>query len=155
MIPKYKINKALKLLGIDQIKEEDKSIVLEYVLNYLIKNEQSKGQKTFDIYYDYKYYYVDFLKLGIDLNKDNITWWEFDSILEGIFLQKESTIGQVLEYRLYKRPSKNVKMLEEEEHKFKMQMKRKYALPNLKQDNKGFEKLWSYAEQKVGVNKEV
>ena len=28
----------------------------------------------FDVYLDYRYYYYDFYKLGIDLNKDDIDW---------------------------------------------------------------------------------
>ena len=30
-------------------------------------------EKIFDIYLDYRYYYYDFYKLSIDLNKDDMT----------------------------------------------------------------------------------
>ena len=33
-----------------------------------------------------------FYKLGIDLNKDDIDWWQFDTLLEGILLQKEGAM---------------------------------------------------------------
>lgn len=130
----------------------------EFILNEIskyvfdINNHYSSGEKTFDLELDYKYYFVDFLKLGINLNKDEISWWEFDAILESLFLDENSTLSKMLGYRLYEKPSKNLKAQEEKEHRFRMQMKRKYTLKN--DINNGFEKLWGYVEKKAGDSKE-
>ena len=46
---------------------------------------------------------MTFLKLGIDLNKQDISWWEFDNLLEGILLTENTAIGKVLGYRTYEK----------------------------------------------------
>lgn len=108
----------------------------------------------FDINLDYKYYYSDFYRIGIDLNKTNIDWWVFNALLESIILDENSTMYKIISYRSYERPSKNSRIQEEKEHKFRMSMKRKYALPNEKNSNIALEKLWNYVEKKAGENKE-
>lgn len=90
--------------------------------------KQSGGKKTFDLVKDYKYYYIDFLEIGIDLNEENISWWKFNAILDGIFLKKESTIGKVLEYRTWKKPSSNGKREEQEYNSFMAKMRKEYSL---------------------------
>ena len=40
-------------------------------------------ERNFDINYDYKNYFPDFLLYGINLNKDEVDWWEFNKILDG------------------------------------------------------------------------
>lgn len=128
---KYQINFGLEILGIE-IEEEYKEETLNEISLYLFDNSNStnQGVKVFDYEEDYKYYYVDFLNKGIDLNKQDISWWEFDSILEGIFLQEHSTIGKVIEYRTYEKPGKNIKQIEEKEHLYNLQKKKQYALKN-------------------------
>ena len=59
-----------------------------------------------------------------------------------------------MSYRLYEKPSKNIKQQEAEEHKFRMKMKRKYALPLQVNSEKALEKLWGYVEKKAGESKE-
>jgi len=143
----FKIKKGIEILGLD-ISENDKPFVLDEITKYVFNtNSQSIGEKTFDLEQDYKYYYIDYLKLGIDLNKQNISWWEFDNLLEGIFLSKDSSIGQVLQYRTYEKPPKSSKTSEEKEHRFYMEKKRQYALKNPKSIENGLEKLWNYTEQ--------
>ena len=109
----------------------------------------------FDLNLDYKYYFVDFLNFGINLNTDDVPWWEFDAILEAIMLDDKSTISKVLSYRLYEKPQKNAKVQEEKRHRFMMEMKRKYSLPEKLNPEQGLEKLWSYVEKKAGESKRM
>ena len=149
------IENCLELLGISEIEQNEAEFILDEVSKYIfnVNERHSNGEKTFDLELDYKYYFVDFLKLGINLNTDEISWWEFDAILEGLFLDENSNLSKMLAYRLYERPPKNIKTQEEREHRFRMQMKRKYALPNKIKVENNLEKLWNYAEKKAGDNK--
>ena len=54
---------------------------------YLFDNSANgnNGKKVFDFEYDYKYYWVDFLELGINFNKKKIICWKFGKILGGFF----------------------------------------------------------------------
>lgn len=149
------IEECCFLLGLKDLKKNEQQIVLNEITKYVFNTgENSLGEKTFDLNLDYKYYFVDFLRFGINLNKEDISWWEFDSILEGIFLDEKSTMSKVMSYRLYKRPSKNIKQQEADEHKFMMKMKAKYSLPNETASNEALGKLWTYLEKKAGENKE-
>lgn len=152
----FKVNKGLEILGFnEELNMEDKSFIMNELSNYIFNTKSvNNGEKTFDLELDYKYYFIDFLKLGYNLNKDEISWWEFDSLLEGIFLSKDSAIGQVLQYRTYEKPSKSNKTSEDREHKFYQEKKRQYALPNPQKIDNGLGKLWSFIEQKVVKNDE-
>ena len=149
------IENCLELLGIDEIEPNEAEFVLDEVSKYIfnVNERHSNGEKTFDLELDYKYYFVDFLKLGINLNSDEISWWEFDAILEGLFLDENSNLSKMLAYRLYERPPKNIKTQEEREHRFRMQMKRKYSLPSKIKIENNLEKLFNYVEKKAGENK--
>ena len=123
-----------------------------YIFGKHGKSTAGNGSKNFDINLDYEYYYPDFLKYGIDLNTDFIDWWKFNKVLSSILLDKNSNMYQIMSFRLYEKPPKNIKVQEEKEHKARMKLKQQYAL---KQDpQKGLEKLWSYVEKKAGENKE-
>jgi hypothetical protein len=89
--------------------------------------------------------------LGIDLNKDDISWWQFDAILEGLFLDEHCSIGQVIAYRTYEKPSSNPKVSENKENRFYLDKKRQYALP-CQSTISGLEKMWGYVEKKAGEN---
>ena len=149
------IENCLELLGIDEIEPNEAEFILDEVSKYIfnVNERHSNGEKTFDLELDYKYYFVDFLKLGINLNTDEISWWEFDAILEGLFLDENSNLSKMLAYRLYERPPKNIKTQEEREHRFRMQMKRKYSLPSKIKIENNLEKLFNYVEKKAGENK--
>jgi hypothetical protein len=156
----FKISKGLEIFGFkEDLALETKSFIMSKIIDYLFKSDKasSGGQRLFDLELDYKYYYCDFKNIGngIDLNKDDISWWEFDTLLEGIFLKKESTIGQIVSYRAYKKPSKNVKAYEQEEYKFYISKQRQYALPNTESAEEGLQKLWGYLENKVKKQSEV
>ena len=61
----------------------------------------------------------------------------------------------MLSYRLYQKPSKNVKAMENEEHRYKMDMKRKYQLPISDERNidNSLDKLYKFVKTKAGENK--
>lgn len=64
---------------------------------------------------------------GIDLNKDDLHWWEFNTILEClVYLDNGNSLTKMLEYRTYTKPPK--KGGEERHHQFMVRMRRKYAL---------------------------
>lgn len=149
------IENCLELLGIDEIEPTDAETILDEVSKYIfnVNERYSTGEKTFDLELDFRYYFPDFLeKWKINLLKDDISWIEFDYCLESLFLDENSNLSRMLKYRLYEKPSKNFKSQEEKEHRFRMQMKRKYALK--KGLNNGFEKMWDYVEKKAGEIKE-
>ena len=150
----FKVDKSLKLLELDI--DKDKKYVLNEISKYLF-NPKSGGrgnsEKHFDLNHDYKYYFVDFIRMGINLNHQDIDWWEFISILDGIMLDEEATISKVIGYRTYTKPSSSTKTQEEKRHRFMMKMKQKYSLP-IPQNERGFDKMWSYLEKKVGDKNE-
>ncbi len=126
-----------------------KEHILDEISSYIFNtSNQSTGQKILDFELDYKYYYYDFLKLGIDLNIKDISWWEFDNLIEGILLTENTAIGKVLQYRTYKKPSKNMKQQEQEEHKFYINMKQKYSLKEVVKN--GFQSMWNFVKTKAG-----
>ena len=107
----YKRNvESLKLLGIEDLKADEQYVVLDEIVKYVFDTNQkhSSKEKTFDFYYDYGYYFPDFIeKYGINLNKDDITWWEFDKLLDWCFRDKNSSLYNHMEFRMYKKPPKN------------------------------------------------
>ena len=128
-------------------------MVLNEIAKYIFGKNQtaiSKMQeRVFDINLDYKYYFADFLKYGINLNKQDIDWWEFNSILSAILLDDKSAISTVIGYRTYKKPSDNPKVQADEMNKKYMELKMKYALPNKSNVDNGLQKLWGYLETKA------
>lgn len=152
------ISKCLEILGITDLPVPEQSIVLDEITKYIfdINQKNSSSEKTFDFYYDYGYYFPDFIeKYGINLNKDEISWWEFDKLLDWCFRDENSSLYNHMEFRLYKKPSKNIKTAEAEEHKYRMKMKQIHALPHDKaRTENNLEKLWNYVEKKAGDNKE-
>ena len=86
-----RIEECLEILGINDLRTEEQEIALNEIAGYIfdVSNKSNHSKKTFDLNLDYKYYFVDFLKYGINLNKQDIDWWEFDTILEAIFSLEE------------------------------------------------------------------
>lgn len=151
------IEESLKLLGIEDLKADEQYVVLDEIVKYVFDTNQkhSSKEKTFDFYYDYGYYFPDFIeKYGINLNKDDITWWEFDKLLDWCFRDKNSSLYNHMEFRMYKKPPKNPKISEAEEHKYRIKMKQIHALPYDETSEAGLEKLWNYVEKKAGDKKE-
>lgn len=150
------IEKSLKILGVNGLSPQEQISVLDEITKYIfdINQKHSSSEKTFDFYYDYGYYFPDFIeKYGINLNKDEISWWEFDKLLDWCFRDKNSSLYNHMDFRMYKKPSKNQKTAEAEEHKYRMKMKQIHSLPIQIDPQKGLEKLWNYVEKKVGDNK--
>lgn len=153
----FKVEKSLKLLGLNVKNNQD--FILNEISKYLFETTNdiiigNSGERIFDLNYDYKYYFVDFLRYHINLNKDDIDWWEFNSILDGILLDDNSITSKHLTYRTYKKPPENPKTREEQQHMYMLQMKRIHSLPNKNQVENGLEKLWNYVEKKAGDKKE-
>lgn len=157
LIKEDRVAECLNILGINDLVEEEQIFVLNEIAEYVFNTNKkaSSSKKTFDLNLDYKYYFVDFLTFGINLNTDDVPWWEFDAILEAIMLDDKSTISRVLSYRLYEKPPKNAKVQEEKRHRFMMEMKRKYSLPETLNPEQGLEKLWNYVEKKAGESKRM
>lgn len=126
--------------------------ISQYIFEPVKKNSGGKSKRNFDINYDYKYYFPDFLKYGINLNKEDIDWWEFNKILDAILLDDNSNMHKVMEYRNYEKPIKNEKTRENLRHQQMVKLKQQYALPQ--KSEFGIEKLWNYLEKKAGENKE-
>lgn len=63
--------------------------------------------------------------------------------------------GQVIQYRTYEKPPKNVKNSEEKQHKFYMEKKRQYALPFQFGDkaSQGLQTMWDFVKIKAGEQK--
>ena len=59
---------------------------------------------------------------------------------------------QVMKYRCYKKPPKDIKVREQQHHQYMMKQKEKYSLPI--KGEYGISKLWNYLESKVGEKKE-
>ena len=121
-----RIKKSLQILGIENINNE--AYILDEITKYL-----------FDVN-------------GINLNKDDIDWWEFTKILDAILLDENSNMHKVMEYRNYEKPIKSQKARENIKHQQMIKLKNKYALPQ--RNEIGIEKLWGYLEKKVGEGKE-
>lgn len=150
-----RIEKSLNLLGLTNVRNE--SLVLDEISKYIFeigkKGTGKKSKKNFDINYDYKFYFPDFLKYGVNLNKEDVDWWEFNKILDAILLDEHSNMFKVLQYRNYEKPIKNEKTRENIKHQQMMKLKEKYSLPSKSTD--GVEKLWNYLEKKAGENKSM
>lgn len=137
----YKNIKGLAILGITV--EEHHAEILNEISNYLFEHHTNSGEKVFDLNKDYKYYFVDFMKLGINLNTDELSWWEFNAILDSLFIT-DSVISEVIQMRTYKKPNKNHKQAEMEEHKAREKLKRKYALHDKESVDANLERLYNY-----------
>ena len=147
---------CLETLGVSDIDDSDKEFVLDEIVKYIfdISKMYRNGKRVFDFEHDYQYYFVDFFEKGINLNKQDIDWWEFDSLLGGFMIKEDSIISKVIQYRTYEKPPKSIKVQEENEHRFRIKMKQKYALKDNRNESlDSLEKLWKYTEQKVGETK--
>jgi hypothetical protein len=129
---KFKTKKGLEILGIKKkLNDDTREYLLGIISDYIFEqSNRPSGKKTFDVELDYEYYFPDFLKYNVNLNKNDIPWWEFNSILGAIFLDENSNLSKVLDFRSYQKPSKNTKSSENELHLFRMKMKKLYSLPN-------------------------
>lgn len=147
-----KIEKSIEILGIKDL--SNKELILNEVFNYVFKQNNEKGKKTFDMEQDFKYYYPDFLKYNIDLLEQDISWLKFESILQAIFLDKNSNLSNVMSFRNYTKPPKNYKTSENEYYKYMMNMKRVFALDDKASAEENLNKLWNYIEKKAGDTNE-
>ena len=99
-------NKDLKAiyehLGVSY--DVDVNKIIDYIFKPRFKSVGiGSNVKTFDYLRDFDLLYYEFKKLNIDLIKDDIGWWEFTSILEGITLENNALMKRI-GYRSYKVP---------------------------------------------------
>lgn len=99
-------NKDLKAiydhLGVSY--DVDVNKIIDYIFKPRFKSVGiGSNVKTFDYLKDFDLLYYEFKKLNIDLIKDDIGWWEFTSILEGITLENNALMKRI-GYRSYKVP---------------------------------------------------
>lgn len=126
--------------------------IVEKILDYLFENKTSSTKPTMNYKKDYRLIWDSFLsKRGIDLNKVDINWWEFNSILEGLMLEGGSPIVKVVEYRTMKMP-KSTKY-NKEEIDFYKKMKQEYALTSDASTSQANSSLTSFLKVKVGERK--
>ena len=136
---------------------EDEEIIAYVELFFsCLGSNKSKGadkepSKPFtDYVQDYPYIWDSFkAKRNIDLNTDDINWWQFQTIFEAIILEGDGSYGKVLEYRTYKKPPK--KGGEKRHHELMMKMKSLFSLKvdeNLRKQivNNGINKMFMWAE---------
>lgn len=91
----------------------------------------NEAEKMFDYNMDYDAYYVDFFKIGIDLDTSDLDWYKFNWFLSSFFDDENSTISKRLQYRGYK-PNKHDSL----EYKNSMnKRKSKYSYQEVNSDN--------------------
>ena len=107
--------------------DDFKNIHIEQVFAYLFHDSRGKskgGKSNFDNILDYRYVYQSFKQVyNVDLNKDDITWWEYSSMLEGCF-NTECMLSTVIKYRDMTIPPK----ASEENKQSILSLKHKYML---------------------------
>ena len=132
------IKKALSLP--DEITDVKK--VFEY-LNHDARGTSEGGKSNFDHVKDYRYVYPSFKQLyNIDLNHEDITWWEYKMMLEGC-LFNDCMLSRVIDIRTKKIPPK----ADQETKASISSLKHKYML---RQENNG---LGSMFQSLKGVSK--
>jgi hypothetical protein len=108
------------------------------------KSEEQGRGVILDQVIDYKQDYSviwDTLKAhrGVDLNKDDISWIEFQHLLHGTLLEGVGGLCKVLEYRSYEKPpeGKNAaKQMERKQHEHRMKMKSLYRIRKSERDER-------------------
>lgn len=100
-----KYNEILRTLKIDE------PIKLDGLMDYIftsrfIPTSSKSGVRQFDYLKDYDLLYAIFRKdYGINLQTDNLQWWEFTFILEEIMLG-DNSLTRRMGFRAYKEPKK-------------------------------------------------
>lgn len=106
--------------------------------------EKSDGKGVADQSIDYNQDYSviwDTFKAhrNVDLNKDAISWVEFQNMLHGILLEGVGSLCKVLEYRAYEKApeGKNAaKQIEQKQHMHRMKMKSFYRIRKSKEQER-------------------
>lgn len=98
----------------------------------------TQGGSNFDHVKDYRYVYPSFKQIyGVDLGKDEITWWEYLTMLEGCFTQK-CMLSSVIDIR-----DMDISKIEDADQKVKiLDMKAKYRLSKGTEQNNGLGKMF-------------
>lgn len=100
--------------GISKIKEEDEK-----------ESEFTNSSLVYSFEHDWAYIYSAFMECyNINLLTDNLHWWEFKSLFEG--LNQKCLFSRIMSFRSMKITSK----MSKDEKKFYRTMKKIYALPD-------------------------
>lgn len=85
---------------------------MNQIIKYIFADSRGKvegGQSTFDHVLDYRYIYPSFKQVyGVDLEHDAVTWWEYQTMLEGCF-SADCLISKIVDIRTKDLPKKNPK----------------------------------------------
>ena len=143
-----KVNEVIELLIPElDIDIPNKVDLINSIFNSLQKAVKSDGKRTIDFKIDYRLIWDSFKSARqMDLNKDKINWWEFNSMLEGIFLEGNASICKVVGFRTEKLPKAD--KYNKDYINFVKQMKLKYRLKN--ENKEGLSILYNYLNEKVG-----
>jgi len=96
------------------------------------EGEGSEADQPIDYKQDYSVIW-DTIKThrNVDLNKDDISWIEFQHMLHGVLLEGLGSLCKVLEFRSYEKPpeGKNAgKIMEQKQHMYRVKMKALYRI---------------------------
>ena len=145
-------------LPIDEVYE-----VVEYIMDMTIKGHKEQKNKTtevkenknpvlnYDYEKDYRFIWDSFKsKRNIDLNKDKITWWEFETILECMRIesimtpQNKGSFESLKSLRIWEEEPKGKALQDAKKQQynaFMQRMKMYYSLENneesIEQNNQG------------------
>lgn len=157
--------KVLKCLGDHRKTNEEKTInvyeilgipfksdinkVLEYIFNSKFKNV-GKGKKVFCYFQDFDLIYANILRLyKIDIIRDDLNWFEFNSMIEDIMMT-ENSLSKRVGYRAMKMPKAT--KYNKEEIEFYRDMKDKYRLgikQNKEELNDGMRSIFNMLKGKA------
>lgn len=122
--------------------------VMKYIFNSRFKGVSEHKAPVFDYLRDFDLIFACFKRYyNIDLNKDNLNWWEFTAILEDL-LTTETSISKRIEIRDKKIPKKADRDYVNSMNK----LKAKYRLQgNIQQDTtqKGLKGLFDFLKSKA------
>lgn len=153
LISKSEYGMAMELLSCDNFNEL--SLILNWIntprwteskqeleLSNQEKQEINENTKIFDYNKDFDAYYVDFkMFYQIDLISDDLDWFRFNWLLEGLISNETSLIAKRLSYRTYTpKESKNA---------YKNYMQKQKKLYSLVPENK--QKLYDNIREGGGV----
>lgn len=136
------IDKEYQIKILWNIKEDITRTELQVILNYVFdqrwKMEISSSKKILCFEKDYDLIWFEFKKqLNIDLNENNINWWEFCSSLEGI-LSTENSLTNRIKIRSDKIPKRTKDNAEQINQM--QRLKSKYSLISKNQSTKDLNK---------------
>lgn len=110
------------------------------IIKYILTDDRgsSEGNSNIDYILDYRYIYPSLKQIyGVDLNRDDITWWEYLTMLEGCFSQ-DCILSSVVGIR-----DMDIAQIKDADQKVKvLDMKAKYRLHKNETQDSGLGKVF-------------